>query len=503
MKLDKINDLLEVSIEREASDLHLVVNNPPIIRVHGELEALDPEVLNEETIKNLVFQMLTERQQNKFMMDRELDSSYSYRQDYQFRVNAHFEKGHMASTIRLTPLNIDSILRFGLPEPLKAIAKKSHGLFVVSGTSGSGKSTTLTYIIHLINKTRHAKVVTVEDPIEYTHTSNKSLIIQREVGADTPTFASALKYSLRQDPDVIVIGEIRDYEAISMALTAAETGHLVLTTVHAPDAVETINRIIDVYPAGYREQICAQLAGNLIGVCYQTLVRRKNSSERCLATELLLTTISIRNLIRRGAFQEIRGQLDSEEDSETHTMEKCLSELVLQGVISRETAYENAKYPNLLKIDHHDPFSKASKEALHKQKMAGGGIVHDEDRMIMDKVLIIDRNEKDLIGMAKVFKDLGYINLGFVSKGGEAYNKIVEQTPIIVILDTFFPDVDSFKLCRMIKDNPDLHTKIIMVTSNMQTNDLEDAKSAGADDFVVKTFQFDLLKKTLEQLRSV
>lgn len=501
MKLEKIDDLLEVSIEREASDLHLVVNNPPMIRVHGDLEALDPEVLDEAKIKDLVFQMLTERQQNKFMMDRELDSSYSYRQDYQFRVNAHFEKGHMASTIRITPLNIDSILRFGLPEPLKAISKMHHGLFVVSGTSGSGKSTTLTYIVHLINKTRRAKIVTIEDPIEYTHTSNKSLIIQREVGADTPTFASALKYSLRQDPDVIVIGEIRDYEAISMALTAAETGHLVLTTVHAPDAVETINRIIDVYPAGYREQICAQLAGNLIGVCYQVLVRRKNSSERTLATELLLTTVSIRNLIRRGAFTEIRGQLDSEEDSDTHTLEKCLSELVLQGVISRETAYENAKYTNALKIDHHDPFSKASKEALHKQKMAAGGI-SAEDQMIMDKVLLVDRNEKDLIGMAKVFKDLGYINLGFVSKGGEAYNKIVEQQPIIVILDTFFPDMDSFKLCRMIKDNPDLHTKIIMVTNNLQTNDLEDAKSAGADDFVVKTFQFDLLRKTLEQLRS-
>ncbi|MBZ0166713.1 MAG: response regulator, partial [Candidatus Omnitrophica bacterium] len=170
--------------------------------------------------------------------------------------------------------------------------------------------------------------------------------------------------------------------------------------------------------------------------------------------------------------------------------------------ISRETAYEHAKYTNMLKIDQHDPFSKASKEALHKQKVSGGGTAGIEDQMIMDKVLLIDRNEKDLIGMAKVFKDLGYINLGFVSKGGEAYNKVVEQQPIIVILDTFFPDMDSFKLCRMIKDNPDLHTKIIMVTSNLQTNDLEDAKSAGADDFVVKTFQFDLLRKTLEQLRS-
>ncbi|MGE0269335.1 MAG: PilT/PilU family type 4a pilus ATPase [Candidatus Omnitrophota bacterium] len=500
MEFKKIDDLLETAILKSASDLHLVVGNPPILRIHGDLEALGEEVLNDDMIKSLVFQMLTERQQQKFVQERELDSSYAYRSDYQFRVNVHFEKGHMASTIRVTPLNIDTILRFGLPEPLKDIANHKKGLFIVSGASGSGKSTTLTYIINMINNTEKCKIVTIEDPIEYTHKSKKSLIIQREVGADTPTFASALKYSLRQDPDVIVIGEIRDYEAISMALTAAETGHLVLTTVHAPDAVETLNRIIDVYPSGYREQVSAQLAGNLIGICSQTLIPRKNSTERILATELLLTTISIRNLIRRGAFLELRGQLDSEEDSDTHTFERCLSDLVIQEVISKETAYDYAKYPNSLKFGEDAPFSNIRKSAMAKAK--GADKETDQTEMIMDKVLLIDRSEKDKIGMAKVFKDLGYVNLGFVSKGSEAYNKVVAEKPVLIILDTFFPDVDSFDLCKKIKAIPDFTTKIIMVTSTLQPNDLQDAKSAGADDFVVKTFQFDLLRKTLQQLRS-
>lgn len=500
MEYKSIDDLLETAIQKEASDLHLVVGNPPILRVHGDLETLGKELLTDDLVKGLVFQMLTERQQQKFVQERELDSSYAYRDDYQFRVNVHFEKGHMGACIRVTPLNIDTILRFGLPEPLKNIANQKKGLFIVSGASGSGKSTTLTYIINIINNTEKCKIITIEDPIEYTHRSKKSLVIQREVGADTPTFSSALKYSLRQDPDVIVIGEIRDYEAVSMALTAAETGHLVLTTVHAPDAVETLNRIIDVYPSGYRDQIQAQLAGNLIGICSQTLIPKKDSNERVLVTELLLTTISIRNLIRRGAFMELRGQLDSEEDSETHTFERCLSDLVIQGVITKETAFDYAKYPNSLKFGDDAPFSHSVKIAMSKIK--SNEPAADQTEMIMDKVLLIDRSEKDKIGMAKVFKDLGYVNLGFVSKGSEAYNKVVSEKPVLIILDTFFPDIDSFGLCKKIKEIPDLNTKVIMVTSTLQPNDLEDAKSAGADDFVVKTFQYDLLRKTLQQLRS-
>ncbi|MBP9855080.1 MAG: PilT/PilU family type 4a pilus ATPase [Candidatus Omnitrophica bacterium] len=500
MELKKIDDLLEMVISKEASDLHLVVGNPPIVRIHGNLEALGSEILTEETIKRLIFQMLPEKQQHKFIQERELDSSYSYRNDYQFRVNAHFEKGHMATTIRATALDIDTILRFGLPEPLKKIAVKKKGLFIVSGTSGSGKSTTLTYIVNMINNSEKRKIVTIEDPIEYTHKSKKSLVIQREVGVDTPTFASALKYSLRQDPDVIVIGEIRDFEAVSMAMTAAETGHLVLTTVHAPDAVETLNRIIDVYPAGYREQVLAQLAGNLIGICSQTLVPRKDSNERVLATELLLTSISIRNLIRRGALIELRGQLDSEEDSEMHTFEKSLSDLAIQGIISKETAYDHAKYPKSLKFGE-DPYSNIRKSAIAKVKELDSDNQIDQAE-ITEKVLVIDRSDKDRISISKILKELGYINVGYVVKGIEAYNKVITEKPSLVILDTFFPDVDSFDLCKKIKSTADLNTKVIMVTVSLQPNDLQDAKSAGADDFVVKTSQFDLLKKTLQQRRS-
>lgn len=497
MKIEHIKELLEFAIDQEASDVHLVVGSPPVIRVHGDMTHVDAPILTDESIKKLIFDLLNEEQKRKFVENRELDSSYAYRDDYQFRVNAHYEKGHMGSTIRITPLNIDTILRFGLPPELQDIANRHKGLFVVSGTSGSGKSTTLTYIINLINNTRKAKIITVEDPIEYTHKSKQSLVIQREVSVDTPSFASALKYSLRQDPDVIVIGEIRDYEAISMALTAAETGHLVLTTVHAPDAVETLNRIIDVYPSGYREQICAQLGGNLIGVCSQTLIPKKDSNERIMATELLLSTISIRNLIRRGAFLELRGQLDSEEDSPTHTFERCLSRLVMDGMITRETAESHARYPNLLQLGAEQTFKFNSTKKKEGKRLTADGTEID---MNIDKVIIVDRSDKDKAAMGQVFKDIGYINISYVSKGVDAYAKIEAENPVVVVLDTYFPDIDSFDLCRQIKANPKLNTKVIMVTGNLQPTDLEDAKTAGADDFVVKTFQYDLLRKTLEQL---
>ena len=344
-----IHDLLKSGIEKNASDVHLVVGRPPIFRIHGELFVSGGNPFSSEQLQDVLFSMINEKQKKKFLEIKELDFAYSALSDFQFRVNLYMEKGSVAATIRIIPTKIKTMLELGLPPALDTFAKKKNGMIIIAGTAGSGKSTTLNYMVNQINNDRRCKIVTIEDPIEYIHHSKLSLIVQREVGSDTETFASALKYTLRQDPDVVVIGEMRDLESISMAMTTAETGHLVITTVHAPDAVETINRIIDVFPSSYREQICMQLAENLVGVVGQILIPQKDSIERVLATEVIVASLPVRNIIRRGAITEIRGQMDAEADSGMHTFEKCLSGMVRRNIISVETAKAYSKNPHLLK----------------------------------------------------------------------------------------------------------------------------------------------------------
>ncbi|MCA9409257.1 MAG: PilT/PilU family type 4a pilus ATPase, partial [Candidatus Omnitrophica bacterium] len=264
MSTAKIHDLLVQATQKEASDIHLVVNKPPIFRIHGELTTSELSELSAKDLKEMLVEIMNNRQKQIFNDTKELDFAYYCMDDFQFRVNVHVEKGNIAATIRLISTKIQEAKTLGIPSAIEIMARKRKGLIILSGTAGSGKSTTLNYMINLINNERRCKIITIEDPIELVHKSNKSLIIQREVGSDTNSFAAALKFSLRQDPDVVVIGETRDLESISMALTTAETGHLVITTLHAPDAIETINRIIDVYPSGQREQICTQLAENLV-----------------------------------------------------------------------------------------------------------------------------------------------------------------------------------------------------------------------------------------------
>ena len=350
MDQSKIQSILQTAIDQEASDVHLVSDKPPIFRIHGHLKTSELPAISSTDLEEILYNMMTEQQKALFLSMHELDFSFICMEKYQFRVNVYKEKLKIAATIRIISSHIGTKEELGLSDGVLKLAKKRKGLIILSGTAGSGKSTTLNFIVDHINKERKCKIITIEDPIEYVHQSNQSLIVQREVGSDTQTFANALKYSLRQDPDVVVVGEIRDLESISMALTTAETGHLVITTVHAPDAIETINRIIDVYPTGMREQICIQMAENLAGVIGQTLVPGKDTEQRVLITEILIATLPIRNMIRRGALVEIRGQLDAEDDSGMHTYERCLSLAVRKNLISLETAREYAKDPRMLKV---------------------------------------------------------------------------------------------------------------------------------------------------------
>ncbi len=340
--------ILEFAAQNEVSDVHLVAYHPPIFRIHGELILDQSDPLAPEDVQRLVDSILNEKQRRIFEETFEVEFSHFASADFHFRVNVHREKGHVAATIRIMPSQVRTGSELGLTPGILELARKRSGLVMISGTAGSGKTTTLTAMVNIINNERRAKIITIEDPIEFVYKSNKSLIVQREVGTDTQSFANALKFALRQDPDVVVVGEMRDLESISMAITTAETGHLVFTTLHSGSAVESINRIIDVFPAGKQEQIRVQLADCLVAVVGQILIPKKEYIGRVLATEVLMGTLSVRNLIRRGALGEIRGYMESGETDGMQTLEQSLSGLVNEGMISKETALKYARHPKLL-----------------------------------------------------------------------------------------------------------------------------------------------------------
>jgi twitching motility protein PilT len=339
--------LLQKAIEHNATDIHLVVDKPPIYRIYGELRTSDLPPLKLEDMENLLFNMMTDIQKKTFLENHDIDLSYIGVKNFNFRVNAHVEKGRPAANIRILPTIIPTSKQLGLPAIIEKLAHKRKGFIIISGSAGSGKTTTMNYMVDLINKDRPFKIVMIEDPIECVHESKKSLIIQREVGTNTQSFTTALKHALRQDPDVVVVGEIRDPESISMALTTAETGHLVLTTLHAPDTVESINRILDVYPPGKQHQIRTQLAENLVAIIGQILIPLQGKEGRVLATEILIPTMSIRNIIRRGALLEIRGQMVTGDEG-MYTFEQCLSQLIKDGILTKDYAKEFTKFPSYL-----------------------------------------------------------------------------------------------------------------------------------------------------------
>ena len=333
----------------QASDLHLAVDAPPTIRRDGELAAVDlSPAWTSEKMSVAVRSILTQDQQFCFDRDHELDFAYTLTgstllDSHRFRVNVHQQRGAVGAVFRLIPSEIKDLQALGIPQSVAAFSALPRGLVLVAGPTGSGKSTTLAALVDLVNITRADHIVTVEDPIEFLHRHKKSLVTQREVGHDTASFAAALKHVLRQDPDVILIGELRDLETIQVALTAAETGHLVFATLHTQSAAQTIDRIIDVFPPHQQNQVRAQLAQTLQGVVCQTLVKWANGSGRVAATEVLVTTPAIANLIREGKTHQIESMMQTGKERGMHTMDQHLAELVNTGQITRAAALGKAQ----------------------------------------------------------------------------------------------------------------------------------------------------------------
>ena len=341
----ELRELLLLCIEKKASDLHLTEKEPPILRIDGRLWRTKHEVLNKEDLKRLIYSILSNPQKEIFERDLELDFSLALPGLDRFRVNVHLQKGSVEAAFRRIPLTIPTIEELKLPPIVIDLARKPNGLVLVTGPTGMGKTTTLAAMIGLINNERECLIISIEDPIEFVPRNKKSIIKQREVYADTRSFAAALRHALRQDPNVIVVGEMRDLETISTTLTAAETGHLVLATLHTPDAPQTIQRIIDVFPADQQRQIKLQLADCLQGIVSQLLLPHADGKSRVLATEVMIATVGIRNLIREQEIEQMPTMMQTGAQYGMKTMDKSLKELHESGFISLETALEKAKNP--------------------------------------------------------------------------------------------------------------------------------------------------------------
>jgi len=341
-----LDALLRVIGANGASDLHLTSEAPPMMRQSGGLvpvEGFDP--LEPEALQESLYQILTQRQREMFEEHLELDFSYQVHNGPRFRVNFYRQREKIGAAFRVIPSEIKALEELGVPPVVSTFAGLPRGLVLVTGPTGSGKSTTLAGVIDLANRTRAEHIMSVEDPIEFLHHHKKAIVNQREVGADTHSFAAALKHVLRQDPDIILIGELRDQETISTALTAAETGHLVFATLHTQDAAQTIDRIIDVFPAHQQAQVRTQLAGSLQAVVCQTLCKRADGPGRVVATEVMVATPGVRNLIREGKTHQIQSQMQAGRDHGMHSMDQHLADLARQGRISYETGLDKCHNP--------------------------------------------------------------------------------------------------------------------------------------------------------------
>jgi twitching motility protein PilT len=334
-----IDTLLEQMVAHNASDLHLTVGSHPALRVRGQLERLEGfPVLTPDLARQLLYRIISSEQQKKLEIERQLDLSYSIPGLARFRVNIYSQRESLAGAFRLIPAELKSLEELGLPTSLYKLCEKPRGLVLVTGPTGSGKSTTLASLIDEINRTKAEHIITIEDPIEFLHRHKRCIVNQRELGPDATTFAHALRGALRQDPDVILLGEMRDLETISTALTAAETGHLVFATLHTQDAASTVDRVIDVFPAEQQGQIRTQLAGTLEGIVAQTLLPTADGQGRVAAVEVLLPDDAVRNLIRQAKVEQIYSIMQTGGKKGMQTMEQALSELVLRGVIAEDVA---------------------------------------------------------------------------------------------------------------------------------------------------------------------
>ena len=336
-----INDLLAVVIEWRGSDIHLTSGSPPVVRVHGDLRPV-PELpeLNGSQIRQMVYSILTQKQREKFENELELDTSYALPGKGRFRVNVFLQRDSVGCVMRAIPYDVVDFDALGVPPAVKTWAYLPRGLVLVTGPTGSGKSTTLASLIDIVNRERSVHIMTVEDPIEFLHTHKRSLINQREVGEDTHSFAAALKHVLRQDPDVILVGEMRDLETISTALTAAETGHLVFATLHTQDAPQSIDRVIDVFPAHQQQQVRVQLASALQGIVTQQLLPTREGNSRVISCEVMVATPAVRNLVREGKTHQIYSMLQAGGRYGMVTMDMSLVQLVRSGRVSMEMALE-------------------------------------------------------------------------------------------------------------------------------------------------------------------
>jgi len=342
----RIDDLLKELLERKGSDLHIKAEEPPIFRVNGRLVKSNAEKLTGDDTKNILYEILNDERKKIFEEIRELDIAYTPPGlETRFRINLYWQKDFVGAAIRAIPLNIPTIEELELPLTLKDIAMKHRGIFLVTGPTGSGKSTTLAAMVNYINSKRRGNIITIEDPIEFVYKDNLASISQRELGVDTKSFADALRSVIREDPDIILVGELRDLETISAAVTAAEMGHLVLTTLHTTDAVSTINRIIDVYPPDQQAQVRAQLAMTIQGVLSQTLLIKADGKGRIVATELMVANTGIRSLIRTGKSEQIYSIIQSGVKFGMQTLDQSLLNLVKRGIVSYSEAIQKSSNP--------------------------------------------------------------------------------------------------------------------------------------------------------------
>jgi len=335
----EISKLLNMLIERNGSDLHLGANTPPHIRIDEKLVPVDKTVLSELEVKDLVYGLLSPKEIEKFEQQRELDRSFEVKGLSRFRMNVFFQRGVIGSAIRAIPFKILSFAECGLPvKVITELSRRPKGLVLVTGATGSGKSTTLASIVDKINDERPCHIITIEDPIEFVHKNKLAVIDQREVGSDTMSFPQALKHVLRQDPDVILIGEMRDLETIEAALTIAETGHLVFATLHTSDAVQTVNRIIDVFPSHQQQQVRTQLSFILLGILSQQLIPKVGGTGRTLCCEVLVATPAVRSMIREKKVHQIASIVQTGQKEGMKTMNQSIYDLYVQKHISYEEA---------------------------------------------------------------------------------------------------------------------------------------------------------------------
>jgi twitching motility protein PilT len=351
-----VPELLSKLLDMEGSDLHLTAGSPPVVRVHGDLVRVEGyPALTPRGLQGMIYAILPQKMRERFEQELELDMSYSLPGRARFRVNVYQQRDSVGAAFRVIPYEIKEISQLGLPVVVADLARFQRGFVVVTGPTGSGKSTTLSSMVDVVNTERHGHIMTVEDPIEFLHKHKSCIVNQREVGADTHGFASALKHVLRQDPDVILVGEMRDLETISTAITAAETGHLVFATLHTQDAPQTIDRIIDVFPPHQQQQVRVQLSTTLQGIVTQQLIPTQDGRGRAVACEVLVATPAVRNLIREGKVHQIYSVMQAGGRFGMQTMDMSLASHVKSGTISQQIAYERS----------HDP------EEL--QRLVGGG----------------------------------------------------------------------------------------------------------------------------------